>query len=443
MVDRAALDGLLDRAGKVFSLAGELARSFQQEHKKSRPFRVVDATSWNRHAPVFKEFCDALLDLRDSMQNPSEGFAPVANELRTAAQVAKRIRSAMQTQEGQTWAGHLDFFPELNSVFAEGGQAIQAVMKAQRLDDPFAFHDEPNNQPTALAEMLRRVVRRLQATPDLLRGYQGDHPESLNVTEINAQARVLGLGPIFMVGDAPDWVSAPNVPADNPVDTERIECLIVRHPDGSEFRIRRTGGQLDDSSTLPAAETIARLEAWIERAAGSTHTNLAERLLAGPDDVELTDRELEWLEVYLKQPENRPSAADLQASARGQPMSERGKRLARLRSIRCFNADLLKRDAECDAKMASLVESLRVREPVADTGAKHRHDDSHAKPKPKRGRKKADYKTVQFEATLAADWQRRRDGGTCKADYVKERRMTVKELDALLDRVAKRNRASE
>jgi hypothetical protein len=61
----------------------------------------------------------------------------------------------------------------------------------------------------------------------------------------------------------------------------------------------------------------------------------------------------------------------------------------------------------------------------------------------RRGRKKADYKTVQKEAALAAEWERARDTGIYKPDFAKGKKMTARELDALLDRVAKRKRPSE
>lgn len=63
---------------------------------------------------------------------------------------------------------------------------------------------------------------------------------------------------------------------------------------------------------------------------------------------------------------------------------------------------------------------------------------------PKRkGRKKASYETVQKEAKLAAEWARAHDCHICKADFVKDKKITVKDLDKLLDRVAKRKRASD
>lgn len=59
------------------------------------------------------------------------------------------------------------------------------------------------------------------------------------------------------------------------------------------------------------------------------------------------------------------------------------------------------------------------------------------------GRPKADYKTKEREAQLAADWERARDAGTYKADFAKDNKLTVRKLDALLDRVAKRKARSD
>jgi len=141
MADSSPLAGLLDRAGNVFSVAGKLGRAFHEEHQAQRG--QVDAASWDRHKPAFDEFCAALLDLRDAMQNPPDGFAPVAKPLLEAARIAKSIREAMQRPDGRTWAAYLEFFPHLNSVCDDGWQAVKEVTKARRLDDPFAFVDAP------------------------------------------------------------------------------------------------------------------------------------------------------------------------------------------------------------------------------------------------------------------------------------------------------------
>src|SRR5579872_3357044 len=65
----------------------------------------------------------------------------------------------------------------------------------------------------SLPDLIGRVVRKLHAMgPELLHSYEWDDSETLNVSEINAAAKKLGLGPIFEIGHAPDWGSAPNLP---------------------------------------------------------------------------------------------------------------------------------------------------------------------------------------------------------------------------------------
>jgi hypothetical protein len=61
----------------------------------------------------------------------------------------------------------------------------------------------------------------------------------------------------------------------------------------------------------------------------------------------------------------------------------------------------------------------------------------------RRGRKKADDATIQCEAALAAEWERARDAGAYKPQFAKDNGLTVSKLDALLDRVAKRNQRSD
>ena len=66
-----------------------------------------------------------------------------------------------------------------------------------------------------------------------------------------------------------------------------------------------------------------------------------------------------------------------------------------------------------------------------------------SEPRPKRGRPKADYKTVLWEAQFADDWTKAKDSGRPKSEFAQQNGMAVKQLDALLDRVAKRKRRSE
>jgi len=59
------------------------------------------------------------------------------------------------------------------------------------------------------------------------------------------------------------------------------------------------------------------------------------------------------------------------------------------------------------------------------------------------GRPKASYETVQKESRIAANWEQARDSGVRKSKFAEENGTTEDKLDNLLDRVAKRKRASD
>jgi hypothetical protein len=61
----------------------------------------------------------------------------------------------------------------------------------------------------------------------------------------------------------------------------------------------------------------------------------------------------------------------------------------------------------------------------------------------RRGRKKADYDTIQREAKLAADWKRARERGILKSKFARDSGTTVAEFDKFLDRVSKRKSRSD
>lgn len=61
--------------------------------------------------------------------------------------------------------------------------------------------------------------------------------------------------------------------------------------------------------------------------------------------------------------------------------------------------------------------------------------------KRKRGRPKRNYETIQRERSIAAEWRRAREAGRRKFEWARERGMSVKELDKLLDRVRKDKKA--
>ncbi len=90
---------------------------------------------------AFSEFRAALLDLRDAIQNPPDGFATVAERLLEAVRVVKRIQSKFSPEGGFT--AYLNYFTDLNTISQAGWHAVKEVAKARRLEDPFAFVDAP------------------------------------------------------------------------------------------------------------------------------------------------------------------------------------------------------------------------------------------------------------------------------------------------------------
>jgi hypothetical protein len=184
MADTPPPAGLLDRAGRVFSLAAQLAHAFANEcERQGDGLRRIDPAAWGRRQPAFDVFCEALLDLRDEMQNPPDGFAPVAEVLMEAARVAGRIRDVMQTTEGQTWQSFLDFRFDLNSIVASGNEAIRAVTEARRPDGPFAFAGQPatvkgagiDTTPAVPRPPATLVEAAARAIPGILANIQPDH----------------------------------------------------------------------------------------------------------------------------------------------------------------------------------------------------------------------------------------------------------------------------
>ena len=135
MVDTSALAGLLDRARNVFRLADDLGQitALMQSTKTSG-----ESITWDRVWPMFELFRDALIDLREPMQNPPDDFSLVADQLKEAARIAMEMKKA----EGHVFAEYSDFWPGLMNVAEAGGEAVKQAMMALQLDDPLSFVDE-------------------------------------------------------------------------------------------------------------------------------------------------------------------------------------------------------------------------------------------------------------------------------------------------------------
>ncbi|MBY0460480.1 MAG: hypothetical protein K2V38_24460, partial [Gemmataceae bacterium] len=134
MADATPPAGLLDRAGHVFFLADQLGRSFQNEHQRQGEQNLIDPAAWHRLRPDVEELGAAVLELREVIQNPPDGFAVVAAALREAAQLVRAIRDTVQKPECLAEATYLDFFPSLNAVAASGRDAVAQSRKAEARD---------------------------------------------------------------------------------------------------------------------------------------------------------------------------------------------------------------------------------------------------------------------------------------------------------------------
>jgi hypothetical protein len=580
MADSSPLAGLLDRAGKVFSLAGKLGRAFYEERQGQG--RQIDPAGWYRHAPEFDEFCAALLNLRDAMQNPPDGFGPVAKPLLEAARIAKGIRDAMQRPDGRTWAAYLEFFPHLNSVCEDGWRAVKEVTKTRRLDDPFAFVDEPalsllDRFPAtpaghvAFLEWVRDEVHNAAEAKrgQIERGYSNATIESMvrGIKWPEARARLAALsnlpegvranaGDILrreLTAGTVEQIDALLTPAvwgvRDSLEQARLNDLaskivvvatagdlwkayaegkrpcfqssgISLRPGGNTPTITCTDDAaeakrtaLDRAQALVTAEggdkaaAMEKLIARVQLQAGMDKASVINMPLAdfvaaamGRSNAQTASGGIKAGEAFRRMMETDPETRAgwerarerLQAFAKAmqEAMDSPEYKAAQVAERQRWQelADAIRANIqwagdELAARHFSRPESIedwehlaRIVEIPAETirtgnltpreifacalawadrqtikaklagtsGVQSEPTNARGAATPKRrGRKKADYETVQKEAALAADWERARDAGIYKPDFAKDKKMNVKQLDALLDRVAKRKRDSE
>ena len=167
MTDQPQIADLLHRANEVFALAGNLSEAFHEAGQWRAIF--YDPSIWEHHEPQFEEFCNSLVELREVMQHPPDGFANVADQLRGAARIAKGIRESFAREVApDTWrretmgrligiekpgtpkfTKYMDFAPSLAAIAESGEQAVKEVRKSLRLDEPFAFLDDQGGSESA------------------------------------------------------------------------------------------------------------------------------------------------------------------------------------------------------------------------------------------------------------------------------------------------------
>lgn len=131
------LAGLLDRAGEVFGLANSLGWDFQQAHREQGGFFEAGAESpRKRYHERIADFENAVQSLQDEITNPPTGFDDVAEQLRKAGKLAREWSQLDHWDLLEKW-------PKLNQLGFDGYQAVKELRESQRLDDPWAFLDEP------------------------------------------------------------------------------------------------------------------------------------------------------------------------------------------------------------------------------------------------------------------------------------------------------------
>lgn len=157
MADSSALAGLLDRAERVFTLAGELGQAFRAQKREEEP------GGWERNAPAFDELCKALAELRDAMTNPPDGFAAIANVLVEAGRTVKAVRDTVEQNAGRSFPYYLDFFPGLNQAAHDGPRAVWEARNKLRPQDPLGFLNEVG--PAQPADPALTRLAEFPATP--------------------------------------------------------------------------------------------------------------------------------------------------------------------------------------------------------------------------------------------------------------------------------------
>jgi hypothetical protein len=222
MADRAPLSDLLDRAGNVFTLAGKLGHAFHEAGQSRAIF--YDPSIWDTHSPTFREFCAKLLELRDVMQNPPDGFACVGERLLEAARIAKAIREDIARESRRnldSWDGqpmatmlgiknpgppaftaYLEYFPNLNTTCQSGWDAVKEVIKTLKLDDPFGFIDDSparkqadiNTTPTLPKPPVGLVDAAEREIPRILANVAPSHGSAIEVVASHLAKRLQDAG---------------------------------------------------------------------------------------------------------------------------------------------------------------------------------------------------------------------------------------------------------
>jgi len=349
MADSSALAGLLDRAAKAFGLAGDLGSWLQE----SRESGSSDSAELGRR---FAELVRAALDCVSLIQSPPTGCEEVS---RVAGALKGWAEFRSRNPTSHIWNWLPDEWPELNSFADEGHKALKAARRAveqQKWNPPQTSSVETtvdrSAEPTIGQGADSDLLLLLWDAPDreaglavvelpehlrdetLLSACEGAHLVRFarrNHCYVGGQLNRLVLENGWNVAklDQPNRKQAWQLVR---------EALSEDVPDEIRLRVQLTREGTTATSRLALERRAGKPS--LTAATGDTASFL-EQLLAGPDDAELTPRELALLEAHLRQP------ISLEQMKREAMAGSLGKAVGRnkLKLIRDFNRSLRKANA--------------------------------------------------------------------------------------------------
>jgi hypothetical protein len=269
-------------AAKVFDTAYRLSRSIEEE-RANQPL-----CDWGRHAPCFQSLIEAISAARELTRRPGNGFAPVAEVLKSTAETARRIRAVSKRSDAFP-DDYWDFAFELASLAARGWDALKQYNIQQTVDDPLDLDAFLNQSASEAAftrldtfpltaegclEFVEWVLREVNEQATILR--DGNHGSELVDRQVKRGVR---------------WAEA----------RMRVELLCGLPADV----LQQLKGVLDRSLTV---DTVLRVNDLFAQAAGAARdaweTHRADqRRKAGrlaPYYTEIRARQDKWLADYLR-----------------------------------------------------------------------------------------------------------------------------------------------
>jgi hypothetical protein len=319
MADSSPPAGLSDRAAQILKLVGELADAIRaSEHSSSDETLQRVASAWKSLFPAIVELGETL---------PAEPD-PVTDWIREVGRVSKWFSDAV----GQRGLSDVLFRSNCDGFLRveEKGRALFKEIAAKR--DQFAFVNAP----------AFTLLDRFPATP-------AGHVAFMEMVRDEIHYAAEAKRNQFSEKYSNDTVASIVRGRDSLMAeaTQRIATLSELPPETVEqvVRILRrdlTPGTVERIDELLTPAVRALRDTWEDRdipspAVSSSESEFVEQILCGPDDAELSHRELALLNAYLKQPDSLPQ---VQREERADETSELAQRKNKLKLICDFNRNL-------------------------------------------------------------------------------------------------------